>query len=231
MNIILNVPHSAPCTDFSAWSDPEAVQREHDKWTDWHTDTIFSDHAGRVTMHRAADSRYVVDMERLPDDPMEAQGQGIIYTASKDGIATREVKLTEIHTLMNRYWDYHMQLARLTAAKDSILIDCHSFPSDYAEAGNAVGESVDVCIGVNDDRSRPSDEIISRVKGIFESAGYKVGVNVPFSNSVVGCPDTPSFMIELNKKIYLNEKTHELLPWAYKVNQVINQVYNYLYAL
>ena len=28
--IILHIPHSTPCTDFSAWSNQEAVRNEHD---------------------------------------------------------------------------------------------------------------------------------------------------------------------------------------------------------
>lgn len=227
--IVLNIPHATPCSDFTAWSDPDVIKAEHDKWTDWHTDTIFKDHKDRVIVHKACRSRYDVDMERLPEDPMEEQGQGIRYTSSKDGKSVRKATETHLATAKADYASYHKELKELTKAEGTLLIDCHSFPSDYAEAGNASGAEVDICIGFNDDSSRPSDELIAMVKEHFEGAGYSVGVNSPFSNSIVGTPTCPSIMIELNKKVYLNEKTHDLLPWAYKLNQVINRLYEKIF--
>lgn len=65
---------------------------------------------------------------------------------------------------------------------------------------------MDICIGVNDDWSRPSDEIIERAVSFFSSKGYSAVVNNPYSNSVspkMGF-NYPSLMIELNKGTYLH---------------------------
>ena len=71
---------------------------------------------------------------------------------------------------------------------------CHSFPSHLSD--------VDICIGYNEDRSKPCKETIETAVNIFEDAGYKVGINHPYSNSET--PDCPfhykSMMIEVNKK-------------------------------
>lgn len=235
-NIILHIPHSAPITnaDLASWSDPEAVRKEADKWTDWHTDTIFApstNHLDRVHQHVAFRSRYMVDMERLVNDDMEAQGQGIVYTRTKDGSSTRNVSDDARELMEAAYIHHHAGLDALTRLHDPILIDCHSFPSDYAEAGNASGEPVDICLGFNEDSTKPSEQVIDLITEHFENAGYSVGINYPFSNCIVGDPDCPSIMIELNKRIYMDENTHGLLPWAYKVQKVINDLYEKLLNL
>ena len=79
-----------------------------------------------------------------------------------------------------------------------LLVDCHSFPKDLSD--------VDVCIGVNDDWSRPSDSLIDFAVDHFTSSGYSTSINAPYSNSI--SPETgfryPSLMIELNKRTYLH---------------------------
>ena len=82
---------------------------------------------------------------------------------------------------------------------DSFLIDCHSFPSDLSDT--------DVCIGVNEDWSHPDEGILRKVIKTFEDAGYRTGLNTPYSNSLAPeMPFTyPSMMIELNKRIYMKD--------------------------
>lgn len=65
--------------------------------------------------------------------------------------------------------------------------------------------TVDICIGYNEDWSQPDKATIDMAVNHFESYGYKVGVNMPYSNS-----ETPacsflyhSLMLEANKKTYL----------------------------
>ena len=241
--IVVNIPHSAPVPDdFSKWSNPCLARQEAVKWNDSNIDVVFRDPKNRmreelgiraVLLHKTSLNRYKVDMERLENDPMEAQGQGIIYTATKDGKSIRTVSDEERESLMMAYRGYHDTLRNLTAADGTLLIDAHSYPSDYDEAGNATGEDVDVCIGFNDelDASYPGKEIIDLVKAHFEMGGYKVGLNRPFSNSILGSFGTPSIMIELNKRIYIDEKTQELRPDAYKLNYLISDLYGKLLSM
>ena len=64
---------------------------------------------------------------------------------------------------------------------------------------------VDICIGYNEDWSKPSHEVIDMAVNPFMDKGYKVGVNYPYSNSET--PDCDfgyhSLMLEVNKKTYL----------------------------
>ncbi len=64
-----------------------------------------------------------------------------------------------------------------------------------------------MCIGYNDDWSRPEDELLLQTEAAFKSVGFMTGLNHPYSNSL--SPKMPfayqSTMIELNKKTYLND--------------------------
>lgn len=224
--IVLNIPHAVPCQDFSGWTNPENIKKEHDKWTDWFTDVIFAPNiTNRVIPVCAKLSRYDLDLERLIGDDMEKMGQGIIYTRSKDGKSTREISIEERVRRTLLYVEHHGKLAQLLQPEGSLLLDCHSCPSDFSEAGNAAGEPVDICLGFNDDATRPSDEIIQLAKETFEAHGYSVGINSPYSNSMVAHLQRPSLMIEVNKRIYLDEITNKLTPAATKLNQALNQFY------
>ena len=92
-----------------------------------------------------------------------------------------------------------------------LVIDCHSFSSrptlllpDCESAAK-----YDICIGYNEDRTRPDEMIIGTICNHFEALGYKVGVNKPFSNSkTFNTPESyKSIMIEVNKRIYMDEAT------------------------
>ena len=222
--IVLNIPHSVPMVDASKRSDPDAILREADKWTDHFTEQLFSaPDNDKVCTLVSPLSRYIVDMERLPLDPLEKVGQGIIYTKSKDGKSIRNVDNLERDRLLIEYGHYHGRLFQLTTKPGTLLIDCHSFPSDYSD--------VDVCIGFNDDATRPTDEMLETIKAHFELHKYNVKFNEPFSNSIVGTPDCTSVMIELNKRIYMNEATREMRPDGYKVHNLLNVLYDKLLAV
>lgn len=225
--IILHIPHSTPCTDFSGWTDQEAVRNEHDKWTDWHTDTIFkcTDRSlePRVATIVFPMSRYTLDVERYIGDPMEQCGQGAIYTRTKDGSSERRVEPGVAVPLTAMYAN-HWTTVSIACHGKGLLIDCHSFPTDHS-APNSSGGDFDVCIGYNGDGTYPGDGVIETIAGHFRDAGYSVGINEPFSNSFAPVPDFPSVMIELRKGIYMDEGTRELLSSAYKVNQLLNRIY------
>ena len=220
-NIVLNIPHSTSAgVEDAGWPKTDEFKRIVNTWTDWHTDTLFSSDDERVQSVRFPISRFVVDAERLIDDPMEKIGQGIIYKRY-DGFC-RKVK--DEKELMTYYYN-HIEQLKEQLTPQSILIDCHSFPSFLGD--------VDVCIGYNDDWSRPTQEVIDYVTGKFTDAGYNVGINEPYSNSISPkCKfEYPSLMIELNKRIYMDEDTLELTDGAKKVKAILNEIYNKLLGL
>ncbi len=222
-NLVLHIPHAGITgLDNTCWSDKLSLLHEVRLLTDWFTDVIFvPDDVDSLKIHSiiASNSRFVLDVERLIDDPLEEEGQGIIYT-SFSGVC-REVDVEEQERLMKCYTSHWEQLKSLLN-EHSLLIDCHSFPSELSD--------VDVCIGVNDDWSRPSDFVIGIVKEGFERQGYKVKVNEPYSNSVAPVTNFiySSLMIELSKRIYLNEETLEVTSDAKIVRSVLRQIYGIL---
>ena len=89
---------------------------------------------------------------------------------------------------------------------------------------------MDICIGFNDDWSRPSDFVIELCKTVFEKQGYKVGINTPYANTIA--PDTGytynSIMIEVNKRLYLNEQTLEVTEEVNQLRKCLDELYTLL---
>ena len=75
----------------------------------------------------------------------------------------------------------------------------------YFRAAFSVQADVNICIGYNEDWSKPNKETIELAVNLFEDNGYKVGINEPYSNSETPvCPfDYHSMMLEVNKKVYM----------------------------
>ncbi|MCR5697759.1 MAG: N-formylglutamate amidohydrolase [Marinilabiliaceae bacterium] len=191
-NIVLNIPHSsAEGVLESGWSID--ILPHVRRWTDWDTDKIFCDFNKQIKPVIFPYSRFVCDTERLLNDPMNAIGQGIIYERF-DGVCRNmdEVDKSAIMRL------YHRHIGRLRSklTRTSLLIDCHSFPSDLYD--------VDICIGFNNDWSKPCYFLIDTFKRHFEQRGYTVALNSPYSNSISPTMPFyyPSIMIELNKRVY-----------------------------
>ena len=203
-NIVLNIPHSSVNGVFDdkigKWT-PNAhfVNDCVNKWTDWWTDMLFKvKNMENINSVVFPYSRFVCDVERLKNDPMEERGQGIIYTEFNGykRNALGEMDKQFLYTL----WGQHQNNLKNFLNNESVLIDCHSFPSHLSDA--------DICIGFNDDWSY-DEKLINKIKKIFEDYAYKVRLNEPFSNAIT--PDTDfcykSLMIEVNKKVYMNEET------------------------
>lgn len=229
-NIVLNIPHASingvfdpkyggwPCNQYF-------VNNCLNRWTDWYTDFLF------LPLSRQEDvstvvfpySRFVCDAERLENDPLEEIGQGIIYKEygnhKRNDMTEKQIKETL------RLWEQHQKnLKKHIKSQNTVLIDCHSFPSDLSDC--------DICIGHNDDWSY-NGKIINGIVKIFKGMGYTVEINKPFSNSIT--PQMPfpytSLMIEVNKRVYMNERTLRLeysaLKWM-RWSGTLRKIYEFL---
>ncbi|MBR4366696.1 MAG: N-formylglutamate amidohydrolase [Bacteroidaceae bacterium] len=202
--IVLNEPHASIeglyDNQLSFWNiDERFINEIVLKWTDWHTDFLFHGYKSEgIRSVRFPYSRFIVDAERLWNDPLEQLGQGIVYR-SFDGYIRTVPERSE--RILLGLWHWHQQRLRYHLCEGALLLDCHSFPSEMSD--------VDVCIGFNEDWSQPDKETIEMAVNIFEENGYKVGINNPYSNSET--PDCPflyqSMMLEVNKKAYLETGT------------------------
>lgn len=218
-NLLIHIPHASKRgVGKCGWPETEEFRKVVDRWTDWETDKLFdfrvlnSGLMRPVRIVRFPLSRFVVDVERLPDDPLEAIGQGRIYRrfGELERVVTKE---EEVRLL--RWYDRHMTQVMAQLSPETLLMDCHSFPSDLSD--------VDVCIGLNDDWSRPPQEVIDLIVSSFEDAGYKVGVNRPYQNSLSPrCGfDYHSVMIELNKRTYWNESCLIMTDNAARIHNLL----------
>ena len=200
--IVLNEPHASIeglyDNQLSFWNiDERSINDIVLKWTDWHTDFLFHGYRSeKVRTVRFPYSRFIVDAERLWDDPLEQHGQGIVYKQF-DGY-TRTVPEENEAQLLG-LWHWHQQRLRDNLCEGALLLDCHSFPSEMSD--------VDICIGYNEDWSKPNKQTIELTVNLFESSGYMVGINEPYSNSETpDCPFTyQSMMLEVNKKAYMKD--------------------------
>ena len=220
-NIVLNVPHASMERYSEGWKGSAFMFPLVKRWTDWHTDLLFaptSDIADRVHMVRFPFSRFHCDAERLLDDPLKDKGQGIAYTSFED--FTRDVD-DKLQIKLIDLWRKHQdRLKSLITDTQTLVIDCHSFPSDISD--------VEVCLGYNNDWSKPCDDMIGFIDHLFSMNDIKLAINDPYSNSITPDKDFPytSFMLEINKRCYMYEDTLELNQIKFqKLNILLNKLY------
>ena len=158
----------------------------------------------------------MVDAERLWNDPLEEIGQGIVYRKF-EGYVRHVAK--DVETRLLGLWKWHQQRLRRHLSEGVLLLNCHSSPRTC---------DVDICIGYNEDWSKPCKATIEYAVNLFEDNGYSVGINYLYSNSKT--PECPfryqSMMLEVNKRTYLesgNIKIRNSYSGKWPVNEVIAQ--------
>lgn len=205
--IVLNIPHSSTYGIFGElgkWpKNYDFVNNCVNQLTDTYTDFIFQTNNENVKSFIFPLSRFVCDVERLINDPLENIGQGIIYTNYK-GYKRGELEETIKNELISTYVNYLKNIEN-EIEDGTILIDCHSFTQ-------AKDDEPDICIGYNDDWSY-DNKIVKIIADEFTNSGYSVKFNYPFSNSIT--PETEkhnykSVMIEVNKRVYMDINTLKL---------------------
>lgn len=239
-SIVLHIPHSSDNFDFAGQNRyVEGWRRQAEPLIDWYTDELFNPAISdeRVIPVIFDTCRTLVDVERMCQDPLENKGLGITSYAllQTDGelYKVRESKEEDIR-YMKKYLDHQHRLAHLLVDHpNSLLIDCHSFSSrpTILQPDVSRNQEVDICIGFNEDNTKPSDSIIALVADHFTGRGYRVSFNVPFSNSKT--VETParytSIMIEINKAIYMDEDTLEKKASFEKVREDVTSLYGRLF--
>jgi N-formylglutamate amidohydrolase len=92
---------------------------------------------------------------------------------------------------------------------------------------NSNPPDIDICIGYNDDETCPNKVIVGNIAQYFKSKGYKVGINEPFSNSKTFSVPVAyhSVMIEVNKRLYMNEQTLEKNEGFERLKKDIHSLY------
>ena len=226
--LVLHVPHSStiipPELRATFLLDDAELGEEIRKMTDLYTDELFDVKSGCVV--RFPVSRLVVDPERFRDDAeevMAARGMGALYTSTSSlGCLRDRPDPHAREELLARFYDPHHQAleaavdAALAANGRAVVIDCHSFPSQprpYEIEQDP--DRPDLCIGT-DSFHTPSD-LVERVQGAAERAGFSVEIDRPFAGALVPAKhyrqrrSVFAVMLEVNRRLYMDEETGERL--------------------
>lgn len=221
--LILHVPHASADFSFAGLNatDPcgRSFLRQATPLIDWYTDELFvpATPSEQIVPVVFDTCRTLVDVERLSHDPLGAEKLGItssrLLLTSRGYLDPRASEESDSRYLQ-KYLDHQYRLACLTIRHHrSLLIDCHSFSSGptVLQPDMMKTRGVDICLGFNEDFTRPDDHTLYLVEEHFLERGYRVSFNTPFSCSKT--IDTPahykSLMIAVNKRLYMHEKTLE----------------------
>ena len=235
-NIILHIPHSSsafPKESKYSWNDLDDEER---RLIDYYTDELFlpRQESEQVSSLVFPYCRLYCDVERLINDPLEKDGLGISYSrwVDKDKYTQTLRSFSSLSTAFKLYSDFHTEASTqiLKSPGTPLVIDCHSF-SNMANLLCSNPPDVDICVGYNDDNTRPNYVTIGNIVQYFRSKGYKVGVNTPFSNSktfLVPNKKYHTIMIEVNKRLYMDELTFMKYDNFYNLKCDIQSLYDIL---
>ena len=198
--IVAAIPHSVSKARYFNLNDNIALTAQIKEWTDWFTDELFVTDTPGVTAIIGNISRFECDLERLEG---EHDRIGKFLLAGSDNRLKEEAskKSAWRNLCLAEWYRYRAEILSAASEENTLIIDCHSFPCDYSP-------DVDICIGFNEDGSKPSENTIRIVSDIFKEAGYSVALNHPYSNAIAPIEYVgDSLMIEITKRTYMNEKT------------------------
>ena len=221
--LVLHIPHSSteiPIREGYV-STQEEINQEIIKLTDWYTDDLFdSEEDDKIV---APFSRIFCDVERFADDDLEVMskfGMGVLYEKLDNGnqlrIVTQKLKLD---VLKDYYWAHHNKFNdvvknHLEQSRSCLILDCHSFPS-FPLTRALVQNRITPDFNIGTDSYHTPKYIIDESIKYFESKGYTLGIDTPYSGSIVPMEyyqkdkRVTSIMLEVNRRMYLNEPGNE----------------------
>jgi len=230
--IIANIPHSStfipPEIRNSLLISDEELERELLLLTDRYVDELFSSvhEIGGVAV-RYNISRMVLDPERFEKDEeevMSKKGMGVIYTKTSDGKDLRPpVSANEREQLLETFYrPYHRAMEQefdtlIEKFGRCLIIDCHSFSSTpLLFELDQYPVRLDICIGT--DKFHTPLPLREAVDQFFNRVHLVIALNKPYAGTYVPSKylekkdaRVSSIMIEINRKLYMDEKTDEKL--------------------
>tara|TARA_B110000902_G_scaffold103718_1_gene122474 strand:+ start:368 stop:1111 length:744 start_codon:yes stop_codon:yes gene_type:complete len=221
--LVLHIPHSSSTIPkLEGYIVPQSIlESEILKLTDWYTNDLFQNKIDNDIL--APFSRIFCDVERFSEDEKEVMskfGMGVLYTTLDNGENMREVT-AEIRKLIldEYYWIHHNKLEKavdncLTDQNKCLIVDCHSFPNIPME--RALDKKLDrPDINIGTDSFHTPKHILDFSEKFFLDKGYSVGIDWPYTGSMVPTKHykkdnrVSSVLIEINRRLYLKEETNK----------------------
>jgi len=157
-----------------------------------------------------------------------AAGLGVAPRVVSEGqaIYTGKIPLAEgFARIREVYLPYHAELGRLAARAAqkfgvAVVVDCHSMPSRMP-TGDARRpyEPIAADIVIGDRNGASCDAAFAhRVHAFLTGLGYRVARNKPYAGGYITehfaarASNRHALQIEINRALYMNEKTLEMLP-------------------
>ena len=149
---------------------------------------------------------------------MAAHGMGVVdQRTCRQTRLRRPLTTHERHALLERWYRPHHRaltsaVATVLQAWDTcLIIDAHSFPSTpLPYEADQDPDRPDICIGSDAFHTPPA--FVRLAVALCRETGWSVAVNRPFAGALVPMPyfgNDPrvrALMIEVNRRVYLNEQ-------------------------
>jgi len=242
--VVANIPHSSVLIPQdireSLLLNDQELEQELLCMTDRYTHELFasiSEFGGVVI--RFSQSRLVLDPERYLDDkdePMASMGMGVVYLKTSTGQDLRKPlsRQDRDNLIVRFYTPYHKAIEQEVASMleqfgKCLIIDCHSFSSKpLPHEPNQDSARPDICLGTDPFHTPVS--LIEMIEGCFKRAGLTTKRNMPFEGTYVPIEylgkntRVSSIMVEVNRKLYMDEVTGEKNADFLRVKEAIASI-------
>lgn len=217
MKTIISIPHSSlvipEMFHYQFFQKLENLKRH----IDFGVDYIINFNKYKII--KAEVSRFVIDLNREREDI--DSDQGVIINKDWDNIPVlkRRLNNSEIEERLKYYDQFYSSLKNLILDNpNSFLLDCHSMDSkNHSEIEDQRTDRPDICLANNFGKSC-SKEMTEIFLEEFKKEGYWIEENNPYNGSrakiinFANQLNIPALELEINKKVYMDEKSFILYP-------------------
>jgi N-formylglutamate amidohydrolase len=237
--IVVDVPHAGEWIPDRAHEEMAVGDRALKRDLDLYVDKFWSDAPDLgATMIVSRVSRYVVDLNRAPDDvspeaveggeridaPGYYQDRGVVWRTTTAGTPVMDGPLSSEafeRRLDTFYHPYHRALREaIDRVRDQfgycILVDGHSMPSRGRQKHSDTGRRRADIVPGDLEGTSCSRMVRWSVEQHYREANYTVTPNDPYQGGWItrhyGNPDDDvhAIQIEVNRDLYMNEETFEI---------------------